>query len=122
MLDIDSVDRFEDAVLAAERAAHLDPSNRDLSSLAQKALVVSTAQLKGNALFNDSKFSEACRAYADGLDQDCHNAILLCNHAACQFKLGQWERAIEDCNAVLKFLPSYSKARLRRAECNAKVS
>jgi len=43
MLDIDLVDRFEDAVLAAERAAQLDPSNRDLSSLAQKALVLTSA-------------------------------------------------------------------------------
>lgn len=113
--------RFEDAVAAAEEAAQLDPSNRDLSSLASKALAIASARLKGNDLFKTSKFDEACAAYGEGLDHDPNNAVLLCNRAACEAKLGQWQKAVEDCDAALEFCPSYSKARLRKADCNVKV-
>lgn len=121
MLYFDSVKRFEDAVAAAEKAAQLDPNNRDIRLLAQKALAITSARLKGNDLFKTSKFDEACVAYGEGLDHDPYNAVLLCNRAACQAMLGQWQKAVEDCDTALKFRPSYSKARLRKADCNAKV-
>ncbi|XP_020275957.1 TPR repeat-containing thioredoxin TTL1-like [Asparagus officinalis] len=113
--------RFEDAVIAAEKAAQLDPDNKVLGSLAQKALTVMSAQVKGNDLFKASKFSEACVAYGEGLDEEPYNPILLFNRAACRAKLGQWEKVIEDCDNVLKFHPAQIKARLRRADCNAKL-
>ena len=68
-----------------------------------------------------TKFSEASVAYGEGLEHDPYNSVLLCNRAACRSKLGQFEKAVEDCNASLSLRPSYSKARLRRADCNAKV-
>ncbi|XP_039118428.1 LOW QUALITY PROTEIN: TPR repeat-containing thioredoxin TTL4-like [Dioscorea cayenensis subsp. rotundata] len=113
--------RFEDAVKLAQKAARLDPSSKDANAAAQKALAVANARSKGNDLFKASKFGEACIAYGEGLDHDAHNAILLCNRAACRSKLGQWEKAIEDCNAALNMRPSYTKARLRRADCNSKL-
>lgn len=65
---------------------------------------------------------EATSAYAKGLQMDPANAVLLCNRAACRLKLGQWEKAVEDCNAALDAQPQYTKALLRRASCYAKVS
>ncbi|KAL7175906.1 hypothetical protein ACSBR2_029475 [Camellia fascicularis] len=47
--------------------------------------------------------------------------MLLCNRATCRSKLGQFEKAIEDCTAALNVRPSYRKARLRRVHCYAKV-
>lgn len=90
--------------------------------MVKRARAVASARVSGNLLFKASKFSEACVVYSQGLQHDPHNSVLLCNRAACRTKLGQFEKAIDDCNAALNVLPSYSKARLRRADCNAKVN
>ncbi|KAK7321172.1 hypothetical protein VNO77_31531 [Canavalia gladiata] len=113
--------RFEDAVTAAQQAAKVDPSNREVNAVLRKARAATSARMSGNLLFKASKFMEACAVYNEGLEHDPHNSVLLCNRAACRSKLGQYEKAIEDCNAALMVQPCYSKARLRRADCNAKL-
>ncbi|KAF2291532.1 hypothetical protein GH714_025227 [Hevea brasiliensis] len=113
--------RFEDAIAAAQQAAQLDPSNREVSTVLKTARAVASARLSGNLLYNASKFSEACAAYSEGLQYDPDNSILLCNRAACRSKLNQFEKAVEDCTAALRIQPNYCKARLRRAHCNAKL-
>ncbi|KAJ1411363.1 Thioredoxin-like superfamily [Sesbania bispinosa] len=94
--------RFEDAVTAAQQAAKVDPSNRELNAMVRRARAATSARMSGNLLFKASKFMEACAS-------------------SMSFKLGQYEKAIEDCNAALIVQPCYSKARLRRADCNAKL-
>ncbi|KAF7816958.1 TPR repeat-containing thioredoxin TTL1-like [Senna tora] len=113
--------RFEEAVTAGEQASKLDPSDKEVNRVVKRARAVASARLSGNLLFKASKYMEACGVYKEGLEQDPYNSVLLCNRAACHWKLGQFEKAIEDCNAALAVQPSYSKARLRRADCNAKL-
>lgn len=114
--------RFNDAVAAAQVAARLDPGSREIGAVVRRTRAVAMARSRGNELFRAAKFAEACVAYGDGLSQDPHNAVLLYNRATCRSKLGHYEQAIEDCSTALAVRPSYSKARLRRADCNAKVS
>jgi len=114
-------DRFDAALEAAERAGRLDPSNREVGFVTRRARALSAARTHGNELFKGSQFTEACTAYGEGLELDPYNSVLLCNRAACRIKLGEFEKAIEDCTAALNVRPSYTKARRRRAECNAKV-
>ena len=114
--------RFEDGVKTAQDAAQIDPNNKEVIKGVKMAKAMASARLRGNLLFKASKYKEACYAYSEGLEHEAYNSVLLCNRAACRSKLGQYEKAVEDCTAALIVMPSYSKARLRRADCNAKVN
>ncbi|KAG4980785.1 hypothetical protein JHK84_034370 [Glycine max] len=113
--------RFENAVTAAEKASQIDPRNVEVAVLLNNVRMVARARLRGNDLFKSERFTEACSAYGEGLRLDPSNSVLYCNRAACWFKLGQWERSIEDCNQALCILPNYTKAILRRAASNSKL-
>lgn len=113
--------RFEDAVKTALMAVRLDATNVKANTILKRVEAVASARLKGNHLYKQSKFLEACNTYTEGLEHDPYNSILLCNRAACRIKLGQFEKSAEDCTVALNLRPSYNKARLRRAHCNSKV-
>ena len=106
---------------AVQRAGWLDSYNNIISMMVRRTSAVAMARSNVNALFRAQRYSEACIAYGEGLDHDPYNSVLLCNRATCRSKLGQVSKAIEDCTAALNARPSYRKARLRRADCNAKV-
>ncbi|CAH9131406.1 unnamed protein product [Cuscuta epithymum] len=113
--------RVDEAKEAAEHAARLDSNNKEASIVAMKMRAVANARSNGNELFKAGRFSEACKAYGEGLDHDPYNAVLLSNRAACWTKLEQYEKALEDCNAALAFRPSFTKARFRRCDCLFKM-
>lgn len=113
--------RFEEAVGAAELAVRIDPNNASATALLRKAKAVAKARATGNYLFKVGHLFQALAMYAEGLESDPANAVLLCNRAACRLKLCQWEKALEDCDAALRVQPHYTKALLRRASCLTKV-
>ncbi|KAL0736201.1 hypothetical protein Bca4012_012411 [Brassica carinata] len=113
--------RFGEAVEAIELANKLDRNSREVSMVLRRVQAVTAARSKGNDFFKAGRFQEASAAYAEGLDHDSRNSVLLCNRAACLFKMGQFHRAIEDSTSALTVRPAYAKARLRRADCNAKL-
>ncbi|EPS72637.1 hypothetical protein M569_02119, partial [Genlisea aurea] len=113
--------RFDDALVAVERAAQKDPQNAEISVLLNNVKLVGRARTRGNDLFKSDRYTEACSAYAEGLRLDPSNSVLYCNRAACWFKLGHWEKSVDDCDQALRIQPNYSKALLRRAAANSKL-
>lgn len=93
-----------------------------MAVLLNNVRLVARARTRGNDLFKSERYTEACSAYGEGLKLDPSNSVLYCNRAACWFKLGMWERSIEDCNQALLIQPTYTKALLRRAASNSKVN
>jgi tetratricopeptide (TPR) repeat protein len=114
--------RFQNAVTAAEKASQIDSRNLEVAVLVNNVRMVARARARGNDLFKSERFTEACSAYGEGLRLDPSNSVLYCNRAACWFKLGQWEKSIEDSNQALRIHPHYTKALLRRATSNSKVN
>ncbi|KAJ0262513.1 Inactive TPR repeat-containing thioredoxin TTL3 [Hirschfeldia incana] len=113
--------RFENGVVKAERASMLDQTNPELVSVLNNVKTVVKARSLGNELFSSGRYSEASVAYGDGLKHDGSSSVLYCNRAACWYKLGLWEKSVEDCNQALKIHPSYIKALLRRAASYGKL-
>ncbi|GER43054.1 tetratricopeptide repeat-containing family protein [Striga asiatica] len=113
--------RFDSALSAIEKAGEIDHRNVEISILLNNVRLVGRARARGNDLFKSERFTEACSAYGEGLRLDPTNSVLYCNRAACWFKLGQWERSVDDCNQALRIQPSYTKALLRRAASNFKL-
>ncbi|XP_019193216.1 PREDICTED: TPR repeat-containing thioredoxin TTL1-like isoform X2 [Ipomoea nil] len=113
--------RFESAVAAIERAKQIDCQNVEVSVLLNNVRLVTQARTRGNDLFKSERFTEACAAYGEGLRFDPSNSVLYCNRAACWYKLGQWEKSVDDCSQTLRIQPNYTKALLRRAASNMKL-
>ncbi|KAK7401923.1 hypothetical protein VNO78_13792 [Psophocarpus tetragonolobus] len=113
--------RFENAVVAAEKASQLDYSNVEVGRIVNVVKMVARARSRGNDLFSSGKFSEACSAYGEGLKYDNSNYVLYCNRAICWSKLGLWEKSVQDCNEALNIQPNYTKALFRRAASNKKL-
>ncbi|KAL2245476.1 TPR repeat-containing thioredoxin TTL1 [Sesamum indicum] len=113
--------RFDSALTAIEKAGVVDPRNVEISILLNNVRLVGRARARGNDLFKSERFTEACSAYGEGLKLDPSNSVLYCNRAACWFKLGQWQRSVDDCNQALRIQPNYTKALLRRAASNSKL-
>ncbi|KAG6393812.1 hypothetical protein SASPL_144386 [Salvia splendens] len=113
--------RFESAVTSIEKAGQIDPRNVEIAVLLSNVRVVGRARARGNDLFKSERYTEACSAYGEGLKHDPSNSVLYCNRAACWFKLGIWERSVDDCNQALRIQPNYIKALLRRAASNSKL-
>lgn len=108
--------------MAAEKAGLIDYSNVEVSRVITNVKMVARARSLGNDLFSSGRFAEACSAYGEGLKYDSSNSVLYCNRAICWSKLGLCEQSVEDCNQALKIQPNYTKALLRRAVSNARVS
>ncbi|KAL0328425.1 UNVERIFIED_CONTAM: TPR repeat-containing thioredoxin TTL1 [Sesamum calycinum] len=114
-------DAFDSALTAIEKAGQIDPHNVEISILLNNVRLVCRARARGNDLFKSERFTEACSAYGEGLRLDPSNSVLYCNRAACWYKLGQWEKSVDDCNQALRIQPNYIKALLRRAASNSKL-
>lgn len=69
-----------------------------------------TLKNEGNRLMKEEKYQEALNTYGRAISLDATNPVFYCNRAAAYSRLGDYQRAAEDCRMSLRYDPNYSKA------------
>ncbi|XP_078448801.1 tetratricopeptide repeat protein 1-like [Lampetra fluviatilis] len=75
----------------------------------------------GNQLFKQAEYQQAADTYTRALKvclraYSSHRAVLYSNRAAAHQKMGNTDKAIQDCTKAVGLDPGYARARGRRAE------
>lgn len=65
---------------------------------------------EGNQLMKEEKYNEALVAYNRALCIDATNPVFYCNRAAAYSRLGDYQKAADDCKMALRYDSNYSKA------------
>lgn len=65
---------------------------------------------EGNCLMKEEKYNEALNAYNRAISIDATNPVFYCNRAAAFSRLGDYQKAIDDCKMALRYDSNYSKA------------
>lgn len=65
---------------------------------------------EGNQLMKQEKYQEAIQCYSKAMELDGANAVFPCNRAAAYGKIGDHQKAIDDCQKALSLDPDYGKA------------
>lgn len=65
---------------------------------------------EGNCLMKEEKYNEALNAYNRAISIDATNPVFYCNRAAAFSRLGEYQKAADDCRMALRYDPTYSKA------------
>ncbi|XP_010327115.1 inactive TPR repeat-containing thioredoxin TTL3-like [Solanum lycopersicum] len=116
-----SLGKFDDACTAIERAARIDLQSAEVTGKLKNMRLVGKARTHGNEHFNAKRYAQACTAYGEGILLDSSNSVLYYNRANCWFKLGEWEKSLDDCTHALLIRPQYTKALFRKAASNIKL-
>ena len=70
---------------------------------------------EGNHSVRSKKYEEALKLYSSAIGLSANDYRLFCNRALCYLKLGQPQKALDDCEKCLSLNPNYSKALQRKA-------
>ena len=70
---------------------------------------------EGNHFVQSKKYEEALKLYSSAIGLSANDYRLFCNRALCYLKLGQPQKALDDCEKCLSLNPNYSKALQRKA-------
>lgn len=65
---------------------------------------------EGNLLMKDEKYNEALNAYNRAINIDATNPVFYCNRAAAFSRMGDYQKAADDCKMALRYDSNYSKA------------
>ena len=58
----------------------------------------------------EEKYNEALASYGRAIALDASNPIYYCNRAAAYSRLGEFQKAVDDCNQALRYDANYGKA------------
>ena len=70
---------------------------------------------KGNLAIKSKNYQEALELYSNAINVLTNDHRLFYNRALCYLKLGESEKALDDCEECLSLMPFYSKALHRKA-------
>ncbi|KAJ6636715.1 Small glutamine-rich tetratricopeptide repeat-containing protein alpha [Pseudolycoriella hygida] len=76
----------------------------------ERKLEAENIKNEGNCLMKEEKYQEALIAYSRAISLDATNPVFYCNRAAAYSRLGDYQKAADDCKMSLRYDPSYSKA------------
>jgi len=76
----------------------------------ERKLEAENVKNEGNCLMKEEKYQEALIAYSRAISLDATNPVFYCNRAAAYSRLGDYQKAADDCKMSLRYDPSYSKA------------
>lgn len=65
---------------------------------------------EGNRLMKEEKYNEALVAYGRAIALDASNPIYYCNRAAAYSRIGDFQKAVDDCNQAIRYDKNYGKA------------
>uniref|UniRef100_U5EPN8 Putative hsp70-interacting protein n=1 Tax=Corethrella appendiculata TaxID=1370023 RepID=U5EPN8_9DIPT len=65
---------------------------------------------EGNRLMKEEKYHEALNIYTQAISLDATNPVFYCNRAAAFSRIGDYNKAADDCKMSLRYDPNYSKA------------
>jgi len=110
----------EKAIQHFRQALSCDPDFKDAVKYLRMVQKLDRMKEEGNGHFKAGRYQPAVDIYTTALEVDplnkSTNSKILNNRAMCYSKLKQWDTAISDCDAAIKFDPSYTKARKTRAK------
>lgn len=85
-------------------------NNSCLSVKSENKAEAESLKNEGNRLMKDEKYQEALIYYSRAINLDATNPVFYCNRAAAYSKIGELNKAIEDCKMSLRYDANYSKA------------
>ncbi|RHY52811.1 hypothetical protein DYB30_006926 [Aphanomyces astaci] len=113
--------KTEQAFEVLEQLLRVAPTNVDLLHVKRLWELMEDVSLAAYEAFNRGDCNKAVLLYTKALTLDKHhrtyNASVLGSRATAYMALAQYDKAVQDCNAALKYRPVYFKVLLRRARC-----
>jgi len=70
----------------------------------------------GDAACKEGKWPDAIKEYTEALRRDPKNVKIMSNRALCYTKLMDWQRALDECESILKIDSKFVKAYLRKGK------
>lgn len=77
---------------------------------ADRKLEAENIKNEGNQLMKEEKYNDALVAYNKAICIDATNPVFYCNRAAAYSRLGDYQKAADDCKMALRYDNNYSKA------------
>jgi tetratricopeptide (TPR) repeat protein len=101
-----------------EHSAHEEEEEekREMEEEEEEAALAEQCKEEGDVAYRNGQYKNAVLSYSRALDADPTYLTAFCNRAAAQMMLGEYDRAIDDCQAALNVDNSFAKAHLRLAK------